>query len=117
MERCPVYDTPMPDETRMAYEKAMDLFAAGKRGEAKEALLSLTRSHPDFYDAYESLGMMYYKEGRLDPAIEWTQKLAALQPDYAMAHTNLSIFYMKKGMKEKAEEEKAKAVVLNFGKK
>jgi len=97
MERCPVYHTPMPDETKMAYEKAMDLFAAGKREEAKEALLSLTRAHPDFYDAYESLGMMYYKEGALDPAIEWTEKLAALRPEYAMAHTNLSIFYMKRG--------------------
>ena len=59
--------------------------------------------------------MTYYKQGRLDEAIEWTDKLAALRPDYAMAHTNLSVFYMKKGMKERAEEEKAKAVVLNFG--
>ena len=61
--------------------------------------------------------MIYYKANQLDNAIEWTEKLARLCPESAMAHTNLSIFYMKKGMQEKAEEEKAKAVVLNFGKK
>jgi tetratricopeptide (TPR) repeat protein len=105
------------DDVRAAHERAIDLYAAGKRGEAAEALLELVERHPDFYDAYESLGMVYYKDGRTDEAIRWTEKLAELKPDYAMAHTNLSIFYMKKGLKDKAEEEKAKAVVLSFGKK
>lgn len=104
----------MAREVRVLYEKAVDLFAQGKREEAAEALLSIIEKHPDFYEAYESLGMVYYKMGLLEKAIEWTERLARQQPDCAMAHTNLSIFYMKKGMKEKAEEEKAKAVVLNF---
>ena len=96
------------------FEKAVDLFGQGKRDEAAMALCALIEENPDFYDAYESLGMIYYKMGRLDEAIEWTERLAALKPDDAMAHTNLSVFYMKKGDKEKAEVEKAKAVVLNF---
>ena len=102
------------DETRIAYEKAIDLFGHGKKEEAVDALLGIVGTDPKFFDAYESLGMIYYKMGRLDEAIEWTGKLAVLRPDYAMAHTNLSIFYMKKGMKEKAEEEKAQATVINF---
>ncbi len=105
----------MTDETKMEYEKAVDLYGQGKREEAARALLEMIGKNPKFSDAYETLGMIYYKQGRLDEAIEWTDKLAALRPDYAMAHTNLSVFYMKKGMKEKAEEEKAKATVLNFG--
>ena len=104
-------------EARADYEKAVDLFAAGKSDAAVALLERLAAEHPDFADAYESLGMMHYKAGRYDEAISWTDKLAALRPDYAMAHTNLSIFYMKKGMKEKAEEEKAIATVLNFGSK
>lgn len=104
----------MNDEAKAAYEKAIDVFGQGKREEAMRALLDLIGRWPDFADAYESLGMIYYKEGRLDEAIAWTDKLAALKPDYPMAHTNLSVFYMKKGMKEKAEEEKAKATVLQF---
>ncbi len=107
----------MADEVKVAYEKAIDLFGHGRLEEAVAALLALIKSRSDFADAYESLGMIYYKLGRLDDAIEWMARLAALKPDYAMAHTNLSVFYMKKGMKEKAEEEKAKATVLNFSRK
>ena len=99
---------------RSEYEKAVDLFGQGKREEAAAALEALIGKQPDFYDAYESLGMVCYKMGLLDKAIEWTERLAELKPDAAMAHTNLSVFYMKKGDKEKAEVEKAKAVVLNF---
>ena len=101
-------------DVRSEYEKAVDLFGRGQREEAASALKALIEEHPDFYDAYESLGMVYYKMGQLDEAIECTERLAVLKPDAAMAHTNLSIFYMKKGDKEKAEVEKAKAVVLNF---
>lgn len=106
----------MADEARQAYERAVDLFGHGKPEEAIEALKSLIGKFPGFSDAYESLGMIYYRIGQVDEAIEWTEKLAALNPEDAMPHTNLSIFYVKKGMKEKAEEEKAKATVLQFGK-
>ena len=104
----------MPEKSE--YEKAVDLFSQGKREEAAEALKKILSKDPSHADAYESLGMVYYKMGRLDEAIEWTEKLAALKPEHAMAHTNLSVFYMKKGDKERAEVEKAKAVVLNFTK-
>ena len=103
------------DEIRAAYEKAIDSFGGGRPDEAIAALEALLVRDPGFSDAYEALGMIHYRQGRLDEAIAWTDKLAALKPDYAMAHTNLSVFYMKKGMKERAEEEKAKATVLNFG--
>lgn len=107
----------MADDAKIAYEKALDFFGGGHFDEASAALLEIIRRHPTYADAYEALGRVYYKLDRLDEAIEWIQKLTELRPDYALAHTNLSVFYMKKGMKEKAEEEKAKAIVLNFGKK
>ena len=106
----------MADEARQAYERAVDLFGHGKSEEAIEALKGVIGKFPDFSDAYESLGMIYYRTGKIDEAVAWTEKLAALRPDDPMPHTNLSIFYMKKGMKEKAEDEKAKATVLQFGK-
>ncbi len=106
----------MSDTVQGSYEKAIDLFGSGKPEEAIQALKNLIEKAPDFADAYESLGMIYYRQGQLEEAIAWTNKLVDLRPEYPMAHTNLSIFYMKKGMKERAEEEKAKAVVLNFSK-
>ncbi len=104
----------MNDEIRAAHEKAIDLFGAGRPDEAIAALEAVLARDPGFADALEALGMIHYRQGRLDEAIAWTDRLTALKPDYAMAHTNLSVFYMKKGMKERAEEEKAKATVLNF---
>ena len=104
------------NDITVRYEKAVDLFAQGKPKEAVAALRVIIETAPDFYDAYESLGMVYYKMGQLDEAIRWTERWASLEPETAMAHTNLSVFYMKKGDKEKAEMEKAKATVLNFSK-
>ena len=109
-----IKSTVMADESRAAYERAIDLFGHGKLEEAAEALRALIEKAPTFYDAYESLGMIFSRQGKFDEAIAWTEKLAALRPEEAMPHTNLSIFYMKKGMKEKAEEEKAKATVIHF---
>ncbi len=105
----------MSDEIKKSYERALDKFGEAKFDEAAGIFREIIRQDPDFSDAYEALSRTYYKMNRLDEAIEWMEKLAMLKPAYAMAHTNLSIYYMKKGMKEKAEEEKAKAVVLNFG--
>ena len=105
----------MNAESKSLYEKSVDFFVAGKKEEAIAVLLELIQKDPTYTDAYESLGMLYFKMGNLDKAIEWTEKLVGLNSDNAMAHTNLSIFYMKKGLKEKAEEEKAKATVLSFG--
>ena len=104
----------MTDKVRISYEKALDFFGASQWEQAEKALLEIIKTHPSYADAYEALGRVYYKLDRLDDAIEWMLKLSELKPDSAMAHSNLSIFYMKKGMKEKAEEEKAKATVLNF---
>ncbi len=104
----------MDDKLRAEYEKAVDLFALGKAEEAAGALVNLIGRFPDCADAYESLGMVYYKMGQIDEAIRWTTKLSEIRPNDSMAHTNLSVFYMKKGMKEKAEEEKALATVLKF---
>lgn len=103
------------EESRRAYEKAVDHFGAGRAAEAAAALEALIAADPAFADAYETLGMVYYRMGRVDEAIAWTERLAAMRPEHAMAHVNLSVFYMKKGMKERAEEEKAKATVLRFG--
>jgi Flp pilus assembly protein TadD len=107
----------MTNASRADYEKAIDLFAQGRGEEAAAALEALVAREPGHADALESLGMIYYRLGRLDEAIDRTLRLAELKPDLAMAHTNLSVFYMKKGWKEKAEEEKAKATVLSFGPK
>lgn len=104
----------MSADRRSEYERAVDLFASGDKEGAITAMRALIGREPVYADAYETLGMMLYKAGRIDEAIEWTQRLCEIDPASAMAHTNLSVFYMRQGLKEKAEEEKAKAAVLRF---
>ncbi len=102
------------DDARRAYGAALDLFGSGKFDEAAKAMERVIAARPDFYEAYEGVAMAYSRLGDLERAIEWMQRLAELDPANPMAHTNLSVFYMKQGFKEKAEEEKAKATVLQF---
>ncbi|MCG3177092.1 MAG: hypothetical protein MOGMAGMI_02058 [Candidatus Omnitrophica bacterium] len=105
----------MSADPRAEYERAVDLFATGRKDEAIGVLRDLIGAHPSYADAYETIGMMLYKTGKIDEAIEWTLRLCEVDPASAMARTNLSVFYMRKGLKEKAEEQKALAAVLRFG--
>lgn len=100
---------------------AFDLYRAGlKLHRAKDyegAVRSLEQAvaaDATLADAWEALGVLYDKLGRVDEAIAATQKLVALKPDEVMAHTNLSRFFMKKGLKEQAEEEQGKARLLGW---
>ena len=102
-------------------QDAFDLYREGlKKHRAKDyegAVRSLEQAvaaDATLADAWEALGVLCDKLGRLDQAIAATEKLVALKPDEIMAHTNLSRFYVKKGMKEKAEEEQGKARLLSW---
>ncbi len=104
-------------DSRQDYSRALDLFGEGKLDQAGRAMEEILKRDPDFLDTYEGLAVIYSRLNRLDDAIDLMKRLAEKDPDNIMAHTNLSVFYMRKGMKEIAEEEKAKATVLQFSKK
>ncbi len=106
-----------PAESRRLYGEALDLFGAGKLEEAAARMERILLDEPDFFDGYEGLAIAYSRMGLLDRAIGLMQELARRDPSNVMAHSNLSVFYLKQGLKEKAEEEKAKAVTLQFTKR
>lgn len=100
------------------YEQALQLYArendAESQSEAVELLREALALNPQFEDAYEALGVILSKRGKLDEAINLMKQLAALNKDSVMAHTNLSVFYLEKGMKDEAEEEKAISVSIRM---
>lgn len=100
--------------SRQRYSQALDHFGSGQLEEASRLIEELLKEDPLFLDAYEGLAMAYSRQGRVDDAIEVMHRLLSKDPKSVMAHSNLSVFYLKKGMKDKAEEEKAKATVLQF---
>lgn len=114
----PFYAAPARSErARALYDEALRRFdrdALDEDGSAIELLREAVLLDPAFEDAYEALGVILNRHHRVDEAIHFMQILGRLNPDSVMAHTNLSVFYVAKGMIPEAEEEKAKAAVLQM---
>jgi tetratricopeptide (TPR) repeat protein len=116
----PFYTAPSREErARSLYDGALELFQRDIHDEddaAIELLKEAVLLAPEYEDAYEVLGVILNRHGRVDEAIRYMRILERLNPDCIMAHTNLSVFYVSKGMIDEAETEKAKAAVLQIRK-
>ncbi len=104
-------------------EDALETFARAQESNQSEAydqaielLRKALQENPKNEDAYESLGVILAKQGKITDAIKVMHQLEMINPNSIMAQTNLSIFYMKLGDKETAEEHKAKGTILQFDK-
>lgn len=105
------------ERARGLYEQALERFERDALDEDDAAIHLLKEAiamDPVFEDAYEALGVILNRHGRVDEAIHYMKILERLNPDCIMAHTNLSVFYVSKGMIDEAEQEKAKAAVLQI---
>ncbi|MCC6797164.1 MAG: tetratricopeptide repeat protein [Candidatus Hydrogenedentes bacterium] len=105
------------DRARHLYDMALEHFDRDEHDQDDSAIELLREAvllSPSFEDAYEALGVILNRHHRVDEAIHFMQILARLNPDSVMAHTNLSVFYIAKGMIPEAEDEKAKAAVLQM---
>ena len=114
----PFYAAPSREDRAQAlYDEALRRFDRDAHDEDDSAIDLLREAvllFPSFEDAYEALGVILNRHHRVDEAIHFMQILARLNPDSVMAHTNLSVFYVAKGMIPEAEDEKAKAAVLQM---
>jgi len=114
----PFYEAPSREaRAQSLYDEALRLFQRDP-DDIDPAAISLLEEalllHPRFEDAYEVLGVILHRQNRTDDAIRIMRQLVVLNPDCLMAHTNLSVFYVAKGLIPEAEEEKAKAAVLQI---
>lgn len=96
------------------YDTALQKFKDEQVEEAIRLLLETIHIEKNFHDAYEALGLLYFRGKRFDDAIEIMRELARLDPENIMAHTNLSRFYVAKGLIEEAEKEQAEARRLSW---
>ena len=103
-----------PDLAQDLYEQALQDFKEGNISKAIGGLEEAVRLKPSFPDAYEALGLLYFREKRLEEAIVLLRELINREPENRMAHTNLSRFYVAKGMIEEAELEQAEARRLSW---
>ena len=114
----PFVETPSAeDRARQLYNEALERFDKDHEDTDETAIHLLEEAivlAPAFEDAYETLGVILHRHGRVDEAIQYMKVLAELNPGCVMAHTNLSVFYVSKGMIQEAEEEKARAAVIQM---
>lgn len=105
------------DRAKELYHRALERFRQDAQ-DRDAAIVSLLEEalllHPAFEDAYEVLGVVLHRQGRVDDAIAVMQQLAALNPGSVMAQTNLSVFYVAKGLIREAEEAKARSAALEM---
>ncbi len=114
-----VHSSSRSERAQELYEAALGLFEQDlddKHGAAIPLLEEAILLDPAYEDAYEALGVILNRHQRVDEAIGYMRRLALLNPECIMAHTNLSVFYVAKGMIKEAEEEKAKAGLLEVQK-
>ncbi|HMO24339.1 MAG TPA: glycine cleavage T C-terminal barrel domain-containing protein, partial [Candidatus Melainabacteria bacterium] len=84
----PFYKAPQAkSRSQDLYEEALSLFAQEEDSKSVQdtrpvkLLREAIALSPDFEDAYESLGVLLSRSGRLDEAIEVMQHLASINPD------------------------------------
>jgi tetratricopeptide (TPR) repeat protein len=100
--------------TEELYDEGLDLAFEGKFREAIEKYRAALEVDPGYVDAVHALAMAHSELAELDDAIAVGQRLCDLVPDDILAHTSLSTFYQRKGLIKEAEEEAAKAKVLDW---
>lgn len=96
------------------YDEGLDLAFEGKFRDAIEKYRAALEIDPSYADAVHALAMAHAELEELDEAIAAARRLCELVPDDILAHTSLSTFYQRKGMIKEAEEEAAKAKVLDW---
>jgi tetratricopeptide (TPR) repeat protein len=96
------------------YDEGLDLAFEGKYREAIEKYRAALAIDEGYVDAVHALAMAHAELEELDDAIAVGRRLCELVPDDILAHTSLSTFYQRKGMIKEAEEEAAKAKVLDW---
>lgn len=99
---------PTPAEVTRAQALVQRAAAAQEKKELTRALTLLEQAiklDPTAEAAYNSLGNVYYQQGRYQQALAMYQKALAIDPDYAKARTNLGNTYMQLAMDTRAIDE------------
>jgi tetratricopeptide (TPR) repeat protein len=92
-----------PDDGRLRTLAARVELAAGNSQEAERILRDLVSSDPSQYDAYEILGALYARQGRIDQAIAQYEALAERRPAGARgAQTLIAMLRDAKGDRDQA---------------
>jgi tetratricopeptide (TPR) repeat protein len=104
------------NEAQNCLERAADLLLTLKEeNEAEEILNTVLTLRPDTTNVYNSLGIIYRRQGRLEEALKSYEKALKVHPEDENIYFNVSRVYLDSNNKIKAQEALRKALALNPG--
>ena len=101
-----------PDRQEL-YEKAMDLYNAGKLKEAKKLYEAVVALDPGYIEALNNLGIIYIQEKDFDTAKDAFAKAVRLKPSYVESYYNLACLHTIKGDIDQGLKYLEKAISLD----
>jgi tetratricopeptide (TPR) repeat protein len=106
------FDQQVPIAARTEYDNAIRLIATD-RAAGLAALRKAIEIFPDYYDALETLGTEYAKDGHLDAAVIVLRKAVEVHPKSERSHYGLGVAYYRKGLYDLAIESFNKAAAVD----
>jgi tetratricopeptide (TPR) repeat protein len=104
------------DDAQVCLERAADLHLTLKEeNEAEEILNAVLSLRPDTTNVYNSLGIIYRRQGRLDEALKAYEKALKVHPEDENIYFNVSRVYLDQNDKPGARESLRKALAINPG--
>ncbi len=117
VEYLPFYSSNTNEEkSNQLFHLAVKLFGQDNEDEAIKFLQRSIELNPKNADSYESLGVIFGRQGKYQEAIKLMDQLEKADPESVMAFTNRSLYLMKLGKIEEAEEQKSLATLKSFKK-
>ena len=103
----------IPKKAREAYDLSVDLSRHGKTREAIEELKRAIAIYPEYFQAYNDLGVAYIKLDLIDDAIRALEKSAVLDPKAFNPRLNLGIANVRRQDFQRAEPHLRAAVAID----
>ena len=104
-----VYGQSNPAALSDYYERAQSALAAGRYEEARKAYEKLREMEPGLAEIHSNLGLIYFKERKLDEAVAALRRALALKPGLAPSRSLLAISLSELGNYREALPELEKA--------
>jgi tetratricopeptide (TPR) repeat protein len=102
----------MPKPDRGMFEDAIRCYQAGKLADAEQLFGMILESHPQHADSLFVLGLIAFRGGRGESAVELLEQAIALKSDNPTYHSNLANILMAQGRVNDAAARYERALVL-----
>jgi len=101
-----------PDASKK-FEAALQAMRSDDKSRAEQLLSELAKTYPSLSGPYTNLGILYYRENKVDEAEKAFQAAIQVNPNSAVSYNHLGIINRNKGKFKEAEQQYEKAIQIN----